>query len=209
MKTASILALAGAAALVGCSSMSGLDAKSNFACKAPDGVLCESMSGIYANAMAHNLPGQRVNHGGGQPEVSRAKADQGSGALTRPVTSGTPIRTPPVVLRVWFAPWEDSDGDLHDQSYVFVAVNNGRWLIEHNRRRIQDTYRPVRAPSQAGAAAGAQDANSTRLRVTVPSQQPASVNDDPSAGQPTPQDMLQGLVRPAMPGSPAQPGDNP
>ena len=212
MKTVSILALAGAAAMVGCSSMSGLDAKSNFACKAPDGVLCESMSGIYANAMAHNLPGQRVNHGGSQTELSRAKVEAGSGVLTRPVTSGTPIRTPPLVLRVWFAPWEDSDGDLHDQSYVFVTVNNGRWLIEHNRRRIQDTYRPVRAPSPAGPAQGAQDVNSTRLRVTVPGQpqpQPASVNDDPSAGQPTPQDLLQGLVRPAIPGSPAQQGDNP
>lgn len=28
-----------------------------------------------------------------------------------------------------------------------MQVDTGRWLIEHNRRRIQDAYRPVSAPS--------------------------------------------------------------
>lgn len=61
-------------ALSGCSSMSGFDAKSEFACKAPDGILCESMSGIYANAQAKNLPGQRVNARGEAPvELRRRK----------------------------------------------------------------------------------------------------------------------------------------
>src|SRR5258706_11383908 len=106
-------AIAGAL-LEGCGSMSGLDAKTQFACKAPDGVLCESMSGIYANAMANNLPGQRVSHGGTGAEVSRAKVYEGAGVITKPIYSGTPIRSAPLVLRVWFAPWEDSDGDLHD-----------------------------------------------------------------------------------------------
>lgn len=141
--------------LSGCSSMSGFDAKSEFACKAPDGILCESMSGIYANAQAKNLPGQRVNTRGEAPvELSQAKA--GSDVMTKPIYSGTPIRSAPRVLRVWFAPWEDTDGDLHDQSYVYLPVDSGRWLIEHNRRRIQDTYRPVRAPSNFAAQALAQ-----------------------------------------------------
>lgn len=137
-------------ALSGCTSMSGFDAKSEFACKAPDGILCESMSGIYANAQAKNLPGQRVNQRGEAPvELSQAKA--GSNVMTKPIYSGTPIRSAPRLLRVWFAPWEDTDGDLHDQSYVYLPVDSGRWLVEHNRRRIQDTYRPVRAPSNLAA----------------------------------------------------------
>ena len=61
-------------ALSGCSSMSGFDAKSEFACKAPDGILCESMSGIYANAQAKNLPGQRVNARGEAPVRERSGA---------------------------------------------------------------------------------------------------------------------------------------
>lgn len=141
-------------ALSACSSMSGYDAKSSFACKAPDGILCESMSGIYANARAHNLPGQRVN-GRGEAEAEPSRAKTGGAVMTRPIESGTPIRSAPRVLRVWFAPWEDSDGDLHDQSHVYLPVDSGRWLIEHNRRRIQDSYRPVRAPANVSGQAGA------------------------------------------------------
>lgn len=136
-------------ALTGCVSMSGYDANTDFACKAPDGVLCESMSGIYANAQANNLPGQRVTHGEKEKskdeEVSQAKVE--GGVLTKPLFSGTPIRSAPRILRVWFAPWEDSDGDLHDQSFVYLPIDSGRWLVEHNRRRIQDKYRPVRPPA--------------------------------------------------------------
>src|SRR5258706_15467418 len=98
-------AIAGAL-LEGCGSMSGLDAKTQFACKAPDGILCESMSGIYANAAANNLPGQRVNHGVTN-EAARPAIPEVPGAIVRPISSGTPIRTAPLVLRVWLAPWED------------------------------------------------------------------------------------------------------
>lgn len=167
-------------ALSGCSSMSGFDAKSEFACKAPDGILCESMSGIYANAQAKNLPGQRVNARGEAPvELSQAKA--GSNVMTKPIYSGTPIRSAPRLLRVWFAPWEDTDGDLHDQSYVYLPVDSGRWLIEHNRRRIQDNYRPVRAQSNVTAQAAqpqAAGAGQQRQSPGVLGQQPTPPADN-------------------------------
>ena len=178
-----ILAALGVVALSGCSSMSGYDAKTEFACKAPDGILCESMTGIYANAQQKNLPGQRVNrHGDGDAapaDLSRAK--EGNGVLTKPIYSGTPIRSAPRVLRVWFAPWEDSDGDLHDQSYVYLPVDSGRWLVEHNRRRIQDNYRPVRAPSNVTAqAAQPQTAGAGQQRQSpgVLGQQPTPPADN-------------------------------
>lgn len=140
-------------ALSACSSMSGYDAKSSFACRAPDGILCESMSGIYANARANNLPGQRGSGRAAEPAEPQT-AKTGAAVMSRPIESGTPIRSAPRVLRVWFAPWEDSDGDLHDQSYVYLPVDSGRWLIEHNRRRIQDSYRPVRPPAHVSIPAG-------------------------------------------------------
>ena len=134
-------------ALSGCVNLSGYDAADKFACKAPDGVLCESMTGIYANAKENNLPGQRVTHAGGAGVAKSVVPAAQSGVITKPIYSGTPVRTAPRVLRLWFAPWEDQDGDLHDQNYVYMQVDTGRWLIEHNRRRIQDAYRPVSAPS--------------------------------------------------------------
>lgn len=105
--------LAVLASMSGCASLSGFDGRSSFACQAPDGVLCESMSGIYANASANNLPGQKVSRAQ-QGELSHAKVRASDPApssvvMTTPIYSGTPIRSAPRVLRVWFAPWEDSD----------------------------------------------------------------------------------------------------
>lgn len=200
MNTTTIVSAACAALMAGCASMSGLDAKSDFACKAPDGILCESMSGIYANAVANNLPGQRVTRA--SAATTQSSSDASPGVITSPISSGTPIRSAPLVLRVWVAPWEDSDGDLHDQSYVYLQVDSGKWLIEHNRRRIQDAFRPVRAPAQTQSSAG--PAPAARVKVTPPGQ--ASVNDDPAPPAPTAQEMLQGLLRPGVPGAPGSPG---
>jgi conjugal transfer pilus assembly protein TraV len=195
--TLSLVPAIGAVVLAGCSSMSGLDAKNSFSCKAPEGVLCESMTGIYANARANNLPSQRVNRKS-DAEVVPPK-EQGTGVLTKPVYSGTPIRSAPQVLRVWFAPWEDTDGDLHDQSYVYLPVDSGKWLIEHNRRRIQDAYRPVRAPNTQPPAADMQ----RKIKATPLGQEGGS----DSGTRPPPQtaaELLNGFLKPGMPGSPAQ-----
>jgi conjugal transfer pilus assembly protein TraV len=203
MKRRTILSLVpaiGAVALAGCGSMSGLDAKNSFACKAPEGVLCESMTGIYANARANHLPSQRVNRRS-DAEVVTPK-EQGTGVLTKPVYSGTPIRSAPQVLRVWFAPWEDTDGDLHDQSYVYLPVDSGKWLIEHNRRRIQDAYPPVRAPNTQSPVAGAQ----SKIKVTPPGQEGSPESGTRSSPQAA-AELLNGFLKPGMPGSPAQPGE--
>ena len=60
--------------LSGCMSMSGLSGSSSYACKAPDGVTCDSVSGTYANAVQNNLPSQRRTSGAspGTPQAPRA-----------------------------------------------------------------------------------------------------------------------------------------
>lgn len=177
------------ASLAGCgSTMSGLDAKTDFACKAPEGVRCQSMAGVHANAMAAALPGQQTSQLPGQQagpvgvsSVPSTALSAGTGLLTMPIQSGTPLRSAPQILRVWFAPWEDSDGNLHDQSYVYLPVDSGRWVIEHNHRRIQEAYRPVRAPAEAPGGKPAAKAS------------PAAGNS--SSLQRTAQDMLDRLAR--------------
>jgi conjugal transfer pilus assembly protein TraV len=59
------------------------------------------------------------------------------------LSSGQPLRQGPKVLRVWIAPLEDSEGQLHDQRYVYAVVHQGRWAIEVNRANIQRQFRPV------------------------------------------------------------------
>jgi len=134
------------ASLTGCGNMSGVSGQTDFACKAPPGVTCSSLSGVYANAVANNLPGLRKDVSTLDKKQSEDKPRyQGS---KTPITgeaqlSGRAIRTQAKVLRIWIAPWEDSEGDLHDQAYTYVVVDPGRWAIEHNHRQIVDQYRPV------------------------------------------------------------------
>ncbi|WP_303785334.1 type IV conjugative transfer system lipoprotein TraV [Azovibrio restrictus] len=148
--------------LTGCAStMSGLDGETKFACKAPEGVSCASLSGVYANAVANNLPALRKEGKGEASAGTPAKSDE---IIGRAPSSGDPIRTRPKVLRLWIAPWEDSEGDLHDQSYIYVVADPGRWVIEHNQKRIVDRYRPTFI--QAGTTGKTQG-------QTQPPQQPA------------------------------------
>jgi conjugal transfer pilus assembly protein TraV len=63
-----------------------------------------------------------------------------------------PIRSQPRILRGWIVPYEDADGDLVGDAYVFIPVDSGRWMVEHARQRIRDAYAPAR-PAAAAAAA--------------------------------------------------------
>jgi conjugal transfer pilus assembly protein TraV len=75
-----------------------------------------------------------------------------------PAQSTAALRTAPRVLRLWIAPWEDSDGDLHEASTVHVLIDHGRWLIERVRpapRGPRMGVTPPSAPSTAPTSAPA------------------------------------------------------
>ena len=135
----------------GCASIgSGLDSDTKFKCQAPEGVPCMSASGAYMNSLSGNLPGlvsQTSAEAGTKPAASPealAASMQDAGIKRRTiVNTGTALRSSPRVVRLWIAPWEDSDGDLHDQMYVYLTVDPGRWVIEHNRRNIRPEFAPA------------------------------------------------------------------
>jgi len=130
-------------AIGGCKTLSGVGGTDQYACKAPAGVLCTSVAGVYANSVQNNLPSQAEFTSPGQA------APRSEIALRSPASSiddVSAIRSKPRVLRVWIAPWEDTDGDLHEQSLLHVVVDTGRWLIEHERARIRNEFARVTPP---------------------------------------------------------------
>jgi conjugal transfer pilus assembly protein TraV len=169
-------------ALTGCSSlMTGLDGQGSFSCKAPDGISCASLSGVYANAVQNNLPGQR-------PQGNASKSIDAAPATPRLAKSslqaGDPLRSAQKVRRVWLAPWEDEDEVLHDQSYFYMVVDAGRWQIEHSRRQATERYRPVMAPKafapQAPEAGERQSLQMDRVSPVLPSQSASPLLSPPS-----------------------------
>ena len=158
------LAVANAIILGGCaSSLSGVGGTPSYACKAPIGAQCTSVSGVYANASANagtnsDLVASRAMHEALRPQgllampsipvppqrtmpastgaistISTSSASSSAAAGTAPPPATTGRRSPPRVVRLWISPWEDADGDLHEASFVHVVIDTGRWLIERVR----------------------------------------------------------------------------
>lgn len=154
--------------LSGCaSSISGLGGSERLSCKAPEGVVCTSVSGVYANATSITTRAAAVS-ATAPPALYSANAV----ALTpdHPATpSTTVVRASPRVLRLWIAPWEDGDGDLHEASTVHVLVDHGRWLIEHvrpvTRNRIDAVAPPLPVIVDTTKPAGETPARSETLPV--------------------------------------------
>jgi conjugal transfer pilus assembly protein TraV len=180
------LAFGAALAIAGCASIAGVGGSAEFGCKAPVGVKCDSVSGNYYNAVQQNLPSQQKSGGSAsENNVAPSLMDQIVGKPGRPVSShneglpnratvtrvattpeaNAPLRSPPRVLRLWIKPWEDSDGDLHTQSYVYVPIDSGRWLIDHRVLPMRDVYKPTKATRSVKNTTSAPDVPATALRA--------------------------------------------
>ena len=76
------------------------------------------------------------------------------------------------VLRVWIAPWEDSDGDLHEDAFVHVLVDTGRWLIEHvrpaSRNRMESVAPPIASVQDSAPPKAPSDSTSPADRFPPP-----------------------------------------
>ena len=180
-------------ALGACMNMSGLGGDSKYACKAPDGVACDSVSGTYANAVRHNLPSQqRQRSTATQKEYSEVKRPTeamraaSSVAAGDPVTATSPLRSQARVLRLWIKPWEDADGDLYDQGYVYVQVDNGQWLIDHVQRQIRDAYAPLKPPPKPANDSAAEPNPTTTTNTPNSPMLPLRPPSTGFGGNPTP-----------------------
>ena len=219
LRLTALLAGTAVLGLSGCASnLSGVGGTPTYACKAPAGAQCTSVSGVYANAgqgarqllgsdapravgsgtlrtpVADATPhGPVVRSGAGAPAPKASAVETrpapapASGATTVaptapsgavPAQSTAALRTAPRVLRLWIAPWEDSDGDLHEASTVHVLIDHGRWLIERVRpapRGPRMGVTPPSAPSTAptSAPAGGQASSiSTRANPSLDQPEP-------------------------------------
>ncbi|MFT3815734.1 MAG: TraV family lipoprotein [Acidovorax sp.] len=205
-RTLRLGALASLLPLTACVNMSGLGGGSKYACAAPEGVACDSVSGTYANALHKNLPSQQPSRAkpGDPPAASSRGSVPTTAAPSRQPPSfpldgisgsggapGLSLRSQARVLRLWTKAWEDADGDLWDQGFVYVQVDAGRWQIDHVRQRIRDQFAPLRPPP----AAPSSGANSTSEPAISPSaipeavdgamQRPASLNPFPLLSPPS------------------------
>ena len=167
-----------ALALAGCAStLSGVGGVDGYACKAPEGAMCTSVSGIYANS-AQSMPRPATPSAQKLPSNEPVAYGATPMAPGRAAAASNSLRSNPRVLRLWIAPWEDADGDLHEQALVHVAVDTGRWLIEHVRpatgSRMDGVAPPVSLTQEPSPTKAPAEAPQAPTRYPLPPANPSS-----------------------------------
>jgi conjugal transfer pilus assembly protein TraV len=114
-----------------------------YACGVPDGIGCKPLSEVHRMAQNGSLKSQAVPDNRDTSEQDQDEEDfnntEGEQTPSLPsrrsvglatVTPGTPLFIPPRTMRVWVAPWPDEDGTLHDETYLYLRLDNGHWVME-------------------------------------------------------------------------------
>lgn len=146
-----IALLLGSTVLTGCGSLALGDEE--FSCKMDNsGVPCASTAQMY-----------EMTHDGNTPRKIAAEKKAATGEKTEKASNGDsdfvldnyvtnrlpnepiPVRTPPQVMRIWVAPYEDKDGDFVMSGYVYTEVSPRRWTLGVNSQSIhqQNIFRPL------------------------------------------------------------------
>lgn len=125
--------ITGSALLSGCAALP--DTTLGHKCGIPDGVGCMSTQEVYDRTQRGDLPGlERVNGGGTVPVQRRTPGGVYEPDVYSPTDAPRVIQTsalyaPPEELRIWVNRWRDKDGDLHDDSFMYVLIGEGQWLV--------------------------------------------------------------------------------
>jgi conjugal transfer pilus assembly protein TraV len=135
----------GVLTLSGCSALNV--GNEDYACQGmPNGVQCMSARDVYAATNDGKVP-RPTNADGDLEAVDDAELNATAEQLEsdRTTSSGdrlidmyvaprlpnkpVPIRTPAEVMRIWVAPWEDTNGDLIVTGYIYTEIEARRWVV--------------------------------------------------------------------------------
>lgn len=91
---------------------------SNFDCPNKPGVMCRSLDQV--NSM--------VNRGElGKDDGIRKAGTEGFSHVVSILKTTRPLRANDQVMRIWIAPYQDKDGNYHDEGMLYTVVAQSHW----------------------------------------------------------------------------------
>lgn len=147
--------------LSGCSALN--IGSSEYACPGmPNGVQCMSARDVYAATNDGQVPRPMTaeeaeakakgnpDEEGGEAIASRPARSSGDEVIDTYVAprlpnKPVPIRTPAQVMRIWVAPWEDTNGDLIVTGYIYTEIEPRRWVIGDSAPESEPVIRPLQS----------------------------------------------------------------
>lgn len=117
------------------------------------GVKCETPTEVYQHLMDGDLKDKVSTESAPKAEKSMPDKDvkmstkrRGEPGIVSQMEfkeERKPIRIQPRVVRLWLAPWEDSDGDLHMGGFIYVEVaGKTRWVLGEKTQDLGSRITP-------------------------------------------------------------------
>jgi conjugal transfer pilus assembly protein TraV len=108
--------------LTACSTMN-----SSFDCPNKAGVRCKSLDQINDMVNSGQIRGRTQMNAYEVTKTVGNKEFQSFPTRT-PFIPGQPIRYGETVQRIWIAPYEDSEGNYHEDSKMYTIMKGGHWI---------------------------------------------------------------------------------
>jgi len=147
-RSVTTLFILSSAALTGCSSLGS----SEYGCSGmPDGVRCMSTKQVYEATETTDQLAATNEYGESDEGVEGGLAVNANAAITNakapsviPATHfPRPVRMPAQVMRIWFAPWEDMNGDLYAVGLAYTEIEKRKWTFGNELVRGQQSFNPL------------------------------------------------------------------
>lgn len=176
--------------LAGCTLTGLVGSSDRLSCPLSEGVTCKPMSQVYEESVQGRQADKHHEEAAtdtGGPAPKRADARQSyrlTSSVASPENEPVPLRTRPNTQRIWIAPWQDADGDLHEDAWIVVRLDDGEWMLEHVRDRVRAGFSTaLKAPPMAAAEAGREEEPASTAAIpSLPS--PAPARGPAAAGKP-------------------------
>lgn len=102
----------------------------------PDGARCTPTTEIYEQTHHGQLPTPSGDGAGSNDTTQGTRSTRQTDSSVMPpylvpylATAQVPIRTPAQVMRIWIAPYEDRNRDLHVPGLVYTDIEERKWLL--------------------------------------------------------------------------------
>jgi conjugal transfer pilus assembly protein TraV len=114
--------------MTGCTTMN-----SSFDCPNKAGVNCKSLDQINGMVDTGEIHGRTRGSvfdaaKGEKSEKSADRAEFQSFPMSAAFMPGQPIRYGETVQRIWIAPYEDTEGNYHQDSLMYSIMKGGHWI---------------------------------------------------------------------------------
>lgn len=166
------IALIGALTLTGCSLLT--PGHSEYGCPYTQGVKCESAREVYEDTNPGAHPQTKKKDVKSETRAAALTPDQLPQQADRwplepwmnlpRLDAPQPLRTPPVVMRVWVASWQDVRGDLQMPGFTYTEIEPRRWAVGEESDKGAQRLVPLdvkSVPVVPQQAAGASSSPST------------------------------------------------